>query len=160
MRGGALPAGLLCAAFGLALAFAPRKAIAPALVALCLTAVAGSLAPVTGRSVEFCFLGCWASILLLAGSVHLPRFPPTAATVTGAGLVGLLAGGIISAEGRSTDLATALPAALTVFPASWIIARGWQIALKIALSWLAAIALLAALLPTTGTPGYVPDHMD
>jgi hypothetical protein len=160
MRGAALPAALLCAAAGLALAFVPRKAVAPALAILCAGAVAVSLVPTTGNMAELAFLGCWATILLFAASVHVPGGVPASLAIGASGFAGLCVGAVISAEGVPFDLVRSLPLSLAVILAAKIIDRGGQIAIKIVLSWLAAVALLAALLPATGTPGYVPDHMD
>jgi hypothetical protein len=160
MRGAALPAGLLCAAAGLAFAFVPRKAVLPAITLLCAGAVVGTWIPVAGASAEIAFLGCWVAIILLAASVHLPNGAPSIVVMLAATGAGMCAGAVISAEGVATDLVRALPLTLVVLPAQWGIAKKWQIAVKVLLSWLAAVALLAALLPTTATPGYVPDHMD
>ena len=62
MRGGALPPALLCAALGLALAFAPRRAWGPSFVALAVTATVVAIAPVPPGWLEGVFLGCWMSV--------------------------------------------------------------------------------------------------
>jgi cell shape-determining protein MreD len=160
MRGAALPAALLCAAIGLAFAFVPRKAVLPGLILFCGGAVAGHLIPVGGSGAEIAFVACWAAIILLAASVHWPRGLPAVVAILVGAIAGIIAGIVIAAEGVPSDLLRALPLLLLVFPARLAIRRQWQIAIKVMLSWLAAVALLAALLPTTATPGYVPDHMD
>lgn len=159
MRGAALPAALLCAALGLLLAFAPRRGVVGAVLALMAAALAASFVPVPERWVEAAFIGCWASVILLAASVHLPRVPAPLAWAAAID-AGLWAGFIIAAEGARADLARALPAVLIVLPARWMAGRGWRIPVKVVASWLIAVSLLAALLPTAATPGYVPDHMD
>lgn len=160
MRGGALPAALLFAALGLLLAFAPRRAILPAILLASAAALAAGFAPLHGRAVEIAFVGCWASVILIAAGVHLPRGVPGWVALAAALDAGLWAGAVIAGEGMRSDLARAIPVALICLPASLAVTRGWQIAVKIVASWLVAIALLAALLPTTPTPGYKPDHMD
>ena len=166
MRGVALPAALLCAALGLLLAFAQRRGLLPSLIALCLTAVLSSLFPFPTNTAEVAFAGCWISIILLAAAVHCPRWlnaPVAVAMAAVAAVVHCLgprAGMLISVEGARPDLVRALPAVLIMVPGRWFVGRGWQIAVKVVSSWLIAVSLLAALLPASPTPGYIPDHMD
>ena len=89
MRGAALPAALLCAALGLLLGFAPRRLIVPALVLLAGAAVAASALPVRGRAIEIAFAGCWASVMLVALGVHLPRGVPAWLALLAAANAGL-----------------------------------------------------------------------
>lgn len=161
MRGAALPAAMLCVAWALMLAFAPRRAIIPSAVLLVTLAGIACFLPVSGSAVELAFFGCWASLVLIAAGIHLPRGVPASLAIGAGGLAGSFAGLVIAAEGSRADLAVALPLAIVALPARWIVERGWGIAVKVVSSWLIAVALLAALLPTTtATPGYVPDHMD
>lgn len=160
MRGAALPAALLCAALGLMLAFAPRKAVLAAIPLLVAIAASASLLPVPPSLVEAAFLGCWASLIVLALLVHLPRGVPQWLALIAAADAGAWCGLIISAQGNRLDLPRALPCVALVVPAGWFVTRGWPIPVKVLASWLIAVALLAALLPTVATPGYVPDHMD
>ena len=161
MRGGALPAALLCAAFGLLLAFAPRRALLPALALLAIVGIGVTWLPISGPLVEIAFLGCWGVLILTCVLVHLPRGVPAWLAAVLAPLVGIAAGAVIAGDGARSDILRALPCVLLCLPARWIVARGWQIGIKVVTSWLIAVALLAALLPSaTKTPGYVPDHMD
>lgn len=161
MRGAALPAALLCAALGLLLAFASWRAILCGLALLVTTSViAAHFIPVDGRMIELAFIGCWISMIVIAAGVHLPWQAPLWLTVAAAVDAGFWSGAVIAGEGARLDLARALPCVLIVIPARWIVGRGWQIGVKVVSSWLIAVALLAALLPTAVTPGYVPDHMD
>ena len=60
-----------------------------------------------------------------------------------------------------SDLLKAAPCVLLAMPAAWLIGRKASIAVKVASSWLIAMAVLAALLPFLPvTPGYLPDHLD
>lgn len=160
MRGGALPPALLCAALGLALAFAPRRVLPYAIAGLVLAALAFSFIPVPTAWLDGVFIGLWASLALTAASVHLPQGlgPRTAAALTLNG--GLWTGLVVSASGSRWDLTEALPCSLLCLPAAWMVAKGWSVAIKVAASWLIAIALLAAGLSVVPTPGYKPDHME
>ncbi len=160
MRGAALPAALLCVALGLSLAFAPRRAIAPALAGLVVASIGAHLISWPPQWHEAAFLGCWASVILIAGSGHLPRGVPFTLAIALGVDAGLWAGAVVAYEGRTADLASAFPFALLFLPARLFVARGWEVAVKVAASWLVAVAILVALLPLQTTPGYVPDHME
>jgi hypothetical protein len=164
--GGALPAALLCAALGFMLAFAPARAFLPAAVLLIVAALATNMVAAHGPGLgapgmKIAYVGCWASLILTCLTIHLPRGVPLAAALALALLGGCFAGAVIAGQERPTDLLRALPWILLCWPARRIVARGWQVAIKVVTSWMIAVALLAALLPTmVKTPGYVPDHMD
>lgn len=160
MRGGALPAALIFAALGFALSFAPRAVRAPALAVSAIVALAIVHVPLGGSGAEVIYFACWASVVGAAASVHLPGGVPTWAAVALALGCGATAGAVIALAGAPRDLAATLPAALVILPASWLVASGRGIAVKVASSWLIAIAILAAALPLTPTPGYAPDHME
>lgn len=160
MRGGALPVALLCAAVGFALAFAPRRAIAPSLLALVGGAAVMSFAPLTLETRETVFIACWAILILTAASVHLPGGIGRWLALVLAAAAGAAAGSLVAVAGAPTDLLKALPWALICFPGGWLVTKGRGIAIKVAASWLIAVALLAAALPVTPTPGYEPDHME
>lgn len=161
MRGGALPPALLCAALGLALGFAPRRVWAPCLAVLIAVAFAASRVKVPPAWLDGVFAGCWISVVLAAASVHLPRGIGRNTALALSANAGLWSGAVIAGAGVPLDLLKALSLALLCLPAGWMVGRGWGVAVKVASSWLIAIALLAAFLPvTTPTPGYAPDHMD
>ncbi len=160
MRGGALPPALLCAAFGLALAFGPRRIFPYALIALCLAALAASFLTFPPAWQDGVFLGCWASVVLAALSVHLPnRIGPKLALVLALDC-GFWTGAVIAAAGARTDLLKSLPLALLCLPGAWLVSTRRGIAVKVVTSWLIAISILSAALPLVPTPGYKPDHMD
>lgn len=161
MRGGALPPALLCAALGIALGFGPRRLFAPSLAMFVAAAFAASLLRAPTSWDDAVFLGCWVSLIIAAGSVHLP---PTARRRWGmmmAANAGLWTGAVIAVSGSRLDLFVALPWALLCIPVGMIVARKRGIIVKVIASWLMAVGILAASLqmaPTT--PGYRPDHMD
>ncbi len=161
MRGGALPPALLFAAFGLALAFAPRRAFVPSLLVLLATAALLSFLRATPAWRDVIFMGCWISVVITALAVHLPKgLGPRGALVLALNAGGW-GGALIACAGTRGDLLSALPAALICLPGAWLVSTRRQIVLKVLASWLVAISLLAgALQVTTPTPGYAPDHMD
>jgi hypothetical protein len=161
MRGGAFPPALLCAALGLALAFAPPRARAPSLLILALAGVAASVLPLEERWAEPVLFACWASAILAAASVHLPQGSGFRAAVLLAANTGVSSGAVVGAAGAPLDLLKALPWALLCLPAGWLVARKLGVVVKVLASWLMAVALLAATLPLMPvTAGYEPDHMN
>ena len=161
MRGGALPPALLCAALGFALAFAPRRAVAPALALLAVLAVLVSFAPVEPRWTDAVFLGCWVSVAVAALAVYLPGGVSLRTALLLAVNTGVAAGAVTAVRGEPEDMLVALPCTMVVLPATWLVLSGRSIVVKVAASWLLAVALLAAALPAVvETPGYAPDHME
>ena len=160
MRGGALPPALLCAAFGLALAFAPRRIFPFAIGLLIAAAVAASFLTFAPSWRDGVFLGCWVSVVLAALSVHLPGRIGARTTLLLALDCGFWAGAVIAAAGARTDLLKALPFTLLCLPGAWLVSTKRGIAVKVVTSWLIAVSILSAALPLVPTPGYKPDHMD
>lgn len=161
MRGGAFPPTLLFVALGLALAFAPRSARIPSLLAVWATVAAFSLLPVPRVWIEGIFLGCWISVIATAASVHVPREVSRSAALALSINAGVWASAVVSLSGTPRDLLLALPCVLIFLPASWVIGRYGSIPIKVVSSWIVAVAVLAGtlqLLPVT--PGYLPDHME
>jgi hypothetical protein len=161
LRGGALPPALLCAALGLALAFAPRRAWGRSLFALAVTATALSIAPVPPGWIEGVFLGCWMSVAASAAAVHLPKGLSSRAAFALSLNAGFWSGAVVALAGARLDLLGALPCVLVLLPAALIV--GWRapIVVKVVSSWLIAVAVLAATLQFLPvTPGYMPDHLD
>lgn len=161
MRGGPLPPALLCAAVGLALAFAPRRTWVPSVVTLTTTTTAIAALSLPHEWLEGVFLGCWASVVATAAMVHLSRGLPARRAVVLSLNAGLWSGAELALTGSRLDVAKALVCVLFLFPAGFVV--GWRapIVVKVVSSWLIAVAILAAtlqLLPVT--PGYLPDHLD
>jgi hypothetical protein len=67
---------------------------------------------------------------------------------------------VSSVAGDVRALGISLPFVLVLIPGSVVVARGWEIGVKVLASWLTAVAILATMLSLTPTPGYVPDHME
>ena len=163
MRGGALPPALLCAAVGLALAFAPRRAWLPSLVTLTMTTVVLTALPIPGEWLEGVFLGCWASVAATAAAVHLPRGMTASGAVGLSCNAGLWSGAEVALAGSRLDAGKALVCVLLLMPASFIVRRHATDHSKVLLPTekLIAVAILAATLQFLPvTPGYLPDHLD
>lgn len=159
MTGSTLPAALIFAALGFALSFAPHRVRAPALLAAAIMAAVLLQIPLDDSAAVLIYFACWASVIVTAASVNLPGGLPEPAALVLSLVCGVAAGAVIAAAGNAPDLALAALAALVILPASWLVGTGRGIAVKVVTSWLIAIALLAAFLPLTPTPGYAPDHM-
>lgn len=161
MRGGALPPSLLIAALGLALAFATPRVRTWSLAGLSATLALLSLATIPPGWLEVVFLGCWTSTAATAAAVHLPRGLGIRGAIALSINAGVWSGAVVALSGSRFDLLKAASCVLIVLPASWLVARRASIAVKVASSWLIAIAILAAALPFLPvTPGYLPDHIE
>lgn len=91
--------------------------------------------------------------------VYFPRLLTPAPLILIAINCGLWAGALLSAPGDRLGLLVAAPFVALSLPARWMIQRRWQIGLKVAASWMLAIALLAVSLNTVSMPSYQLDHM-
>jgi len=159
VRGGLLPPALLAVALGFALAFAQRRMRLPSF-GVFIVAALGVRAVRIPAGEETIFLGLWASAMLTALLVHLPRGVPSPLALGAAANAGAWVGAVTGVAGASRDLLFALPFALLFVPGAWLARRNLGIAVKVAASWVVAVSVLAAMLPLTPTPGYKPDHME
>jgi urease accessory protein len=155
-----LVTALLCAALGLLLGFAPRRAMIVALMAAAVIASVAATIRIPASWQDGVFLGLWASIAATAAAVHLPRGPGRVVSIVLGGNAGLWTGLVVAAAGTPLDLLKAAPGLLLCAPSSLLVGRGWGLGVKVAASWLIAVAILAASLTLVPTPGYKPDHMD
>jgi hypothetical protein len=161
MRGGIAPPALLFLALGLALAFTPRRALGPSLLALLATLVAGAFVRVPQTWLEGVFFGCWASVIVTAASVHLGRGLRARTAVALSINAAVWASAVVSLSGTRPDLLKALPCLVIFLPARWAVGKYASVPVKVVSSWVIAIAILAAalqILPVT--PGYLPDHLE
>jgi hypothetical protein len=155
------PLALLLAALGLALAFAPRDARAPSLLALVASTAAFASVPAHQVWHEGILLGCWLSVIATAASVHLAYGFSLSVAVVLSLNAGIWAGSLFSMSGARIELLTAWLCLLIVLPATWAVRRYSSVPVKVVSSWVIAVAALAValqLLPVT--PGYLPDHME
>lgn len=161
MRGGALPPALLACALALCIAVAPRRSWAQSGMAFVVATAALSMISLPVAWIEAVFLGCWASIVVTAASVHMPHGPSRLGAMILSFNAGVWLAATTSLAGRPRDLLISVPCALLAFPASLVAARFGTITLKVVSSWLIAVAMLCAALPFLPvTPGYVADHLE
>ena len=145
MRGAVLPVALLCLAFVFMVTFAPDRArVAGIIAAIGTTAGAlliGAITPWPPRWHEGAFLTAWASVIVMSGSVHLPRTSPvwTALVLVSGAVAGFSIAAVVAYEGQVGDLVWALPVLLLYPVARFIVDRGWGIAVKVVASWLIAL---------------------
>jgi hypothetical protein len=161
VRGGVLPAALLCMALGLTLAFSSRRAWLLSIVLFVTSAIVLVLTTVPPGWVEGVFLGCWISIAATAAAVHVPKGLSTPAAVALSINAGIWVGVVTALSGPRFNLVKTLPCVLALLPAAFIIGKRAPIVVKVLASWLVAVAILAGtlqLLPVT--PGYLPDHLE
>ncbi len=160
MRGAILPDALLAASLGLALGFSAPKIARQAAIAMMGVAVMTAIIPMSGLNEDIVFTGCWLSVLVTAALVHLKGGAGPIVALVIAANDGIWAGLVTHVSQGAMALVYALPFVLLFIPAAWIVGRKWGIGIKIAASWLIAIAFLEAALVLVPTPGYKPDHMD
>lgn len=160
MRGAILPDALLAAAVGFALSFAAPKVARNSALIMIAVAVVTAMIPIAGFSDDIAFGGCWLSVLIAAACVHLKGGPNAIIAGVLAADAGLWQGLVTHVSQGAGVLAYALPAVLLFIPGQILVRRGWGIAVKVAASWLIAIAVLEFGLNLVPTPGYKPDHMD
>jgi hypothetical protein len=152
---------LLLAALGLALGRASWRTQLWSFIALSGTVAVLLQIKFAYSWIEIAFLGCWASTAATAASVYLPRSPGMLACVVLSLNAGLWVSAVVALAAAPSDLIAAFPAVLLAIPAAWLTRRRASIAVKVASSWLIAIAMLVAALPfLSTTPGYLPDHLE
>ncbi len=156
-----MPPALLFLALGLALAFSPRRAWGPSLLALLATLAAGDFVRVPQTWLEGVFFACWLSVIVTAASVHIHRGLKAWAAVVLSINAAVWASAVVSLSGSRLDLLKALPYVFIFLPASWVVRRYASIPVKVVSSWVIAVAFLAAMLQLLPvTPGYLPDHLE
>ena len=160
MRDAVLPDALLAAAVGMALSYAPRPIAIQSSAAMAVAAIAVAALPISGVSADLAFCACWLSLITAAASVHLPGLHGPLFFRLLALNAGVWAGLVTHVQGGVTAAAIALPLVLLFIPGQILVRRNWGIAIKVACSWLIAIAALEIGLLFVPTPGYAPDHMD
>jgi len=158
---GILPALLVAAAFGIAIANMRSESLWIGIVAFVASAAIVASASIPARWDERVHLACWIVIVACGAGVHLPnnlRVPVAIALAVAAGATGGAVGGAANAQAMVALLALIATATSLTSRAA---AHRVPLAPRIVSSWLIAVALLAAtlqMLPVT--PGYLPDHLE
>ncbi len=160
MRDGALPAVLLCLAFGMAICRQRVRDIAAAIVILVVVAIAASALVFPDALAAPTAIAAAALTVLVVFAVYSGRaFHPALAAGLGVA-AGALIGALTSFAGQASLLLFALPATLVAFPAAWLARTGRAIALKVIASWILAVSLLSIGLTFAQGVSAGSDHLD
>lgn len=160
MNAGILPIALLCATLGMVLSLANSRLAWRAFAALIVSAGLVAFIPIPGTWNQTLFFALWASIVATAAFAFLPSISPNRWAVPAAINAGAWSGGLASLSGQQIGLALALLLSLLFIPGRWAVNQGYAIALKVAASWMIAIATLSTFVSMMPTPGYRKDHME
>ena len=160
MNGGIVPILLICATLGLALSLVGTRDAWLGVTAIVLSALIVSTLKIAPGASNIIFAGLFLSTIFTALLIYLPRSWPRRWAIPVAVNAGGWAGALASLSGMHTGLWLALPLCLICLPGRWIVQRGLGIAVKVAASWMIAIASLALFVSMMPHPGYVPDHME
>lgn len=153
-----LPACLIGAALGLSLAFAPRGDVRWALAMLVAGLAIGLFTRMGLDDVTALRPAIWVTAGVTAAAALLPAGPPRLILLPLALNAGAWAG--IAVDSSPLSL-VALACIASAYIARWLRRRRWTVALRVAASWLATVAVLNTAMPLlTPTPGYVQDHME
>ena len=159
MTDSALPAAMVFAALGLMLSFAARTIAAISIALAVLMAFAASHVGSDTIVHQAATIACWGVILIMAILTFWPRQWPATVTIAVSGAAGFVAGAVVEAAATPLKLWPTMVVVLVVLPATLAVERGYNIVPRVVMSWLLAVAMLAALLPyVVSHPGYIPDH--
>lgn len=155
-----VPLMLVCATLGLALSFARLRACLIAMSGMAGAALLFTLVGFSPDDSDWIFPGLWLTVIATAVLILVPdRFAERLMIPAGLN-AGAWAGAVASVSGRRGDLIVALALLLLFIPARWFRLRGHQIVIKVAASWMIAIASLSMFVSLMPTPGYKLDHME
>jgi len=156
-----LPAVLVAAAFGIAIANVRSEWLWSSIVVFVASAAIVAFAPIPAVWNERTYLACWIVIVACSAGVHLPNALRARVMVVLAVVAGATGGAVAGAANAHAIVASLSLIATTTSLASRAAAQRVPLAPKVVSSWLIAVALLAAtlqMLPVT--PGYLPDHLE
>lgn len=159
MTDSALPAAMVFAALGLMLSFAARTTAALSIaLAVLMAFAANAVAPDTIVH-HAATIACWGVILIMAVLTFWPRQWPALVTISVSVAAGFVAGAFVATAATPPKLWQAMLVILVALPATLAVERGYPMFPRVVMSWLLAVAMLAALLPyVVSHPGYIPDH--
>ena len=159
MNGGLVPLVLLSATIGLMLAFVASRRAWLALAVFAIAAVAGWAIPL-GLSPQLIFTALWLSAIVAAILVYVCVAHWSMAVLPLCLNAGFWLGASAALTGNFLVLALGLVPALIAIPAKWLAQRKFDIVIRVAASWMIAIASLSLFVSLIPTPGYKPDHME
>ncbi|QWP75437.1 hypothetical protein J5226_17700 [Lysobacter sp. K5869] len=163
MSGAAWAPGLWCAALGLLLGLLPPRVGRGGALAFaatwCVVAGLGTITPPTWAS--HATAACWIGVAATVAALYWRGAGRERVALGLAFAAGL---SVASASFAATSAAPPAGAPLCLalaLPSRWLAARGGGIAIQVAGSWLAAVALLALVLSYVPVvPGDRPDHLE
>ena len=160
MNAGILPLLLLSATLGLSLSQASSRQAWTGFAVALVVAFVVALLPIPQGASPIVFAGLWVSMIVTAALVYLPARLPRRWAVPAAANAGAWAGAhAATSASLPASVLAAIPLCLVFYPGRWIAARGYDIAVKVAASWMIAIASLSLFVSAMPTPGYQQDHM-
>lgn len=161
MINGSLPAVMVFAALALMLGLgSPRVALIGTSVA-CVADLGVTFIRLPAEFADAALMACWTMIGVIGVFVHVPYRPSLPVVAALSIAAGLVAGATLGAPAHATSPYHVLPVLLASIPALIVAARGYRIALRVVMSWLLAVTLLAAVMPfAVSHPGYIPDHRE
>ena len=160
MNGGILPLALIAATVGLLLSIVGRRDAWLGLAAMAASALLVSFISFGPVAAKWVFAGLFLSTIFTAALVYAPRHWPRRWVLPIAVNAGGWAGALASLSGMQRTLWLVLPLCLLFVPGRWFEQRGFGIAVKVAASWMIAIASLSLFVSMMPHPGYIPDHME
>ena len=159
MTDSALPAAMVFAALGLMLSFAARTIAAISIALAVLMAFVVSHMGSDTIVHQAATIACWGVISIMAVLTFWPRRWSAPITIAVSVAAGLVAGAVVATAVTPPKLWQAMTVILVVLPATIAVERGYTMVPRVVMSWLLAVAMLAALLPyVVSHPGYIPDH--
>jgi hypothetical protein len=159
MRDSMVPAALVFAALALMLGFTPRKLAAAATALAILAAVLASRLQWQSAYGDAAVLACSVVVAILAVRTYWPRPTDAAAVLFLAALAGVVSGISIALAATPANLWQPILPSVLLVPAWLAVRHGYAVAPRVVMSWLLAVAVLAAILPyVVSHPGYVADH--
>ncbi len=158
---GTLPALLIAAAFGIAIASAHAQVRWNSLVVFVVTGASDAFATIPLAWSERVHLEAWIAIVSCSVSVHLAKALEIRVAIVLATMAGATGGAVVSVVHERASIVLLAFVALTTCLAARAAVRRVPLAPKVVSSWLIAVAMLAATLQMLPiTPGYMPDHLE
>lgn len=161
MNAGILPLAMLSATLGIAFSRTSERQAWVALAVAMAMALMVAFLPVPQSVHSIVFAGLWCSMIVTALLVFLPSGASRHWSIPAAVNAGAWAGALAATSPTLPISAlAAVPLFLLFYPGRWLAKQGFDVAFKVAASWLIAIASLSLFVMTTPTPGYEQDHME
>ncbi len=150
---------LLGAAIGLMLACAPRRIWWIGLALFVASTLLGLVVP-PRLSPDIILAALRISTIAAALSIYAPKNSRSAISLPICLCAGYWLGSCAADTGDLAILALGLSSLFVSLPSKWVRRPLTGLAIKVAASWIIAIAALSLSISLVPTPGYKPDHME